>query len=110
MAGSGAVVMRVAPEIWDALMGNGIFGEAPMNEFGLVGVHDGGGHVGFVQLLKSKVDFSAGLNCTEQKTVNIRGGGFSVHFFRRQRVSHGSGGADNPSGKDAAVFAPVLEC
>src|SRR5271170_7512256 len=88
-------------------MGSGIFREAPVNKFGFVGVHDGGGHVGFVQLLKSEVDFAAGLNGSEQKAVNIRGGGFSVHLFRRQRVSHGSGGADDPSGEHAAVFAPV---
>src|SRR5580704_11958783 len=88
-------------------MGSRVFGEAPVNEFGFVGFNDGGRHVGFVELMKSEIDFAAWLHGAEQETVNIRGGGFGVHFFRRQGVANRAGGADDPSGQDAAVFAPV---
>src|ERR1700733_9657041 len=61
-AGSGAVLMGVAPEIWDALMGCGILGEAPVDEVGFVCFDDGFGHVGFAQLMKRELDFAAWLH------------------------------------------------
>ena len=88
-------------------MGNRIFCEAPVNEFGFVGFDDSGRHVGFVQLMKREAYFTAWLHSAEQKAVNVRGSGFGVHFFWRQRVADCSGGADDPAGEDAAVFAPV---
>src|ERR1700689_2921676 len=107
LAGSGLVVMGASPEIYCALMGSGIFGEAPVNEFGFVGSDDGLRHVGFVELMKREIDFAGWLHGTEQKTVNIRGGGFGVHFFRWQSVTHRACRTNDPSGEDAAVFAPV---
>src|ERR1700679_1814545 len=62
LAGSGAVVMGVAPKVWYVLMGCGIFGKAPVDEFGSVGFDDAGWDVGFVQLTKCEIDFAAALH------------------------------------------------
>src|SRR5215469_3929376 len=81
--------------------------EAPVDELRRIPVNDSRRHVRFVQFLELELDLAAGLDASQQEPVNVRLGDTRIFPVRRQWISHRSSSAYNPSGKNAAILAPV---
>src|SRR5258706_14859774 len=78
-----------------------------MNEFVPVASNHCLRNVGFLNLLKLKIDFAAGLHGPHERSVRIYQRPMRIGGVWGQRVPYGSSGPDDPSGQYTAVLLPI---